>query len=205
MSLTMRSSTPIKFIYFDVGGVIFEWKHSLNALSKELGINLDSDSPVWQKYDNRVCRGENKPQQLWTNLTKHYKKQPKDIKFLEFWVNNFVAINEIHSLICKLSKKYPIGLLTNIFPGTLNLAIKKGYIPNIKYSALIESCEVGYVKPEKEIFEISEKEALVKPSEIFFIDDSKTNIKVAQKRGWQTHLFDPITSIPTVSDWAPLL
>ena len=98
---------------------------------------------------------------------------------------------EIHKLAYELSKKYKIGLLSNIYNGMMPRLIELGIVANnIDYSSIILSYETGLRKPEKEIYEIAAKKAGIKPREILLIDDRKDFIEGAKTVGWQTFWFD---------------
>jgi putative hydrolase of the HAD superfamily len=88
------------------------------------------------------------------------------------------------------AEHYQVGLLSNIMPGFINRMIQEGALPRVAYDQIIDSSEVKSIKPEDKIFEIAEARAGVKPEEILFIDDSRTNLMRAEKRGWKVLWFD---------------
>ncbi|KHN74641.1 Bifunctional epoxide hydrolase 2 [Toxocara canis] len=51
------------------------------------------------------------------------------------------------------------------------------------HDAVIESCRIGYRKPEKEIYLIAASQLNVEPKECIFIDDLEENCKGAQEVG----------------------
>jgi putative hydrolase of the HAD superfamily len=54
------------------------------------------------------------------------------------------------------------------------------------------SNEVGFRKPEKELYEILLQETAIRPQEMLFIDDKLENLVPAEKLGIQTfHLLQP--------------
>jgi putative hydrolase of the HAD superfamily len=50
------------------------------------------------------------------------------------------------------------------------------------------SCEVGFVKPQKEFYELAVKDLVVLPGECIFIDDDENNLLPAEKLGMKTVL-----------------
>ncbi len=76
--------------------------------------------------------------------------------------------------------------LCKVFP----LVLAKNYIPNLNYSSIIQFCDVGWIKPEKEIYVLTTQKARVHPKEILFIDDKEEFLKPAQKLGWNTVRFN---------------
>src|SRR5207253_1703596 len=80
--------------------------------------------------------------------------------------------------------------LTNIMPGLLSSLKRDGKMPRVEYDVVVDSSEVGAIKPDAKIYEIAEERAGCPPEEILFIDDTRTNIMAAAERGWQILLFD---------------
>lgn len=72
----------------------------------------------------------------------------------------------------------------------LNQLIKKKYVPDILYDAIIDSSEVGLRKPERTIYLLAQEKARVNNKEILLIDDRKDFLDEAIKIGWQVYLFD---------------
>ncbi len=180
----------IKFIYFDLGNVVFKFEGGLQALSDKTGLELEECNRIWANLDESICRGLNPPQEIWNQIKQQSGFTGRDINLVEFWVKHFVSNDEVHEEIRKLANNYEIGLLTNIYPGVLDLAFEKRKIPIIKYSTVVLSSDIGFVKPSKEIYQIAEKVAGVKPGEILFIDDLPAYIDGANNQGWQTFLFE---------------
>lgn len=181
----------IKFIYFDVGGVMFKFKNGLEKISINYNVDLKKVEEVFKKYDDEVCRGKIDTNQLWLNYKKELGiKSEDDFNFSDFWVSNFEPIKSIHKLIFEIKQEYNIGLLTNIYKETFNKSIKNGSIPNINYFAVIQSCDLGYVKPEYEIYKIAQDLTGVISEEILFVDDNIKFLVPAKNMGWQTFLYD---------------
>jgi putative hydrolase of the HAD superfamily len=63
-------------------------------------------------------------------------------------------------------------------------------LPNIRYDAIVDSSQVGAIKPEADIYKIAEGEAGVPANEILFVDDSRTNLMAADRQGWRVLWFD---------------
>ncbi|MBN1263465.1 MAG: HAD-IA family hydrolase [Candidatus Pacebacteria bacterium] len=183
-------SNRIKFIYFDLGGVLFRFRGGLERLAKENSRQYEDFEKVFRMYDDKVCRGEMMPQDLWLKYKDELGLETKIDDFAEYWTDNFYPIVESHSLVNQLTRGYQIGLLTNIYSGVFSKIIHKGHIPNIDYSAVIQSCNVGYVKPEKEIYQLAQDKSEVLPNEILFVDDKQNFLSMADEMGWATILFD---------------
>jgi putative hydrolase of the HAD superfamily len=88
------------------------------------------------------------------------------------------------------SERYKVGLLTNIMPGLLSSMRQRTQLPNVNYDAIVDSSEVGAIKPEAKVYEIAQQRAGVPPEEILLIDDSRANLMAAEKLGWHVLWFD---------------
>lgn len=181
----------IKFVYFDVGGVIFRWREIFDDMAIMHNRNVNDLLSVFAKYDTDACRGLIHSNQLWKNMCRDLGiKEDKNFDFFQFAMDRFIPIQETHQFIEEISKKYPVGLLTNIHPGVFDQAKKRKHIPKVDYKVIIQSCLVGMVKPEKVIFHHAKQRAKAEHEEILYIDDFEVNINSAKELGWQTVLFE---------------
>lgn len=184
------TGTNIEFVYFDVGGVIFDFEQGIRNLADLLGTNFKNCKRIFKKYDSIICRGEITPQELWNKHKTETGYEGTDVDFADFWRDQFVPIPQVHKFIRELSRNHAVGLLTNIYPEVFPLMIKKGKIPNIPYATVIQSCEEGLIKPEEGFLRIAEEKSGVKPNEIILIDDVESNILAVVRRNWSGVLFD---------------
>jgi FMN phosphatase YigB (HAD superfamily) len=180
----------IKFVYFDIGGVLYGFRSGLQRLAKLMSIPYEQCEQLWVQFDDDVCRGKLKPQDLWTKMKSAFGYTGADINFIDFWVSHFQPIQETHKLVQQLATNYAVGLFTNIYPGAYELALEKKKLPNIEYASVIKSCDVGLVKPEAAIYQLAEEKAGVRPNEILFIDDNIRYTNAATQRRWNTILFN---------------
>ncbi|HKI46956.1 MAG TPA: HAD family hydrolase [Balneolales bacterium] len=100
-----------------------------------------------------------------------------------------------------IRKKYPTGILTN---GFLELQQKKfkrfGFYEMAK--ELVISEEVGYMKPQPEIFAHATRRTGLKPEQILYVGDSLTSdIRGGSSYGWKTAWYTP-NGIPTQTNEA---
>ena len=114
----------------------------------------------------------------------------EQVDWQNYYFEALDIVEEMQSLLTWASEYYHVGLLSNIMPGFITRMIKEGALPRIAYDQIIDSSVIGSIKPENTIFEIAEAKSGVSPEEILFIDDSRSNIIAAQKRGWKVLWFD---------------
>jgi FMN phosphatase YigB (HAD superfamily) len=75
-------------------------------------------------------------------------------------------------------------------PGLLSAMRRGGHVPDLPYDAIIDSSEIGHIKPEIEIFNTAMERAGVPAEETLLIDDSRPNLMAAEKLGWHVLWFD---------------
>ena len=89
-----------------------------------------------------------------------------------------------------VADRYQVGILTNTMPNLVQPLLDSGKLPKVTYDTIIDSSEVGCIKPEQRIFEIATATAGMSPEEILLVDDDRPNLVAAGKMGWPTLSFD---------------
>jgi len=180
----------IKFIFFDIGGVLVNHLSGVKMIAKKLNINEEKTINFFDTHYNSLDKGL----LSWAAFEKQFYNKFNPLKKLdkslyEEFVLNFEIIKTNHSLIYDLVGKIDIGILSNITNEVFTNILKYKKIPNIEYKHIIKSCELGFIKPEKEIFEYAIKKTGLSPGEVLLIDDNVKNIDAAKKFGWNAILF----------------
>jgi HAD superfamily hydrolase (TIGR01509 family) len=195
-----RSKTGVRFIYFDINGCLIRFFHkAFTKLAAESGASAETIESFFWHYNDSVCRGEISVEELNEKLAEAIKVP--EINWLDYYLEAVEPIQEMHDLVIWAAQHYRVGLLTNIMPGLVVALKKKGLIPNINYDVIIDSSEVGAVKPESKIYEIAQSKSGVKPEEILLVDDTRANLSAAEHMGWHVLWFDdyePENSIPKI-------
>jgi len=196
----------IQFVYFDIGGVMLRWIGILDIIAKRHNRDLEQVRLAFLKFDDQACKGLIKAEELWSKICDELNLPAGTVSdHRELTINTFEPIIETHRFAHKLSKKVRIGLLTNIHHGIFDLCYKQGFVPNLNYSVIIQSCLIGLVKPQKEIYQHAQKQAKVPHENILFIDDYEANVKGAAELGWNTVLFNPDKPIESIKEIKKLL
>lgn len=188
----------IKFIHFDVGGVVirdFSGTNKWEDLKVELGIPKDKDQEFEDIYN--LYQDEINTTREIDSLIPIYKEKfgitlPDNYSLLvDGFVKRFEKNLDIWPVIEISKSKYKIGLLTNMYPNMLTEIKKAELLPNIEFDQVIDSSIEKVQKPYKEIYELAEKRCGFKGNEILFIDNSQKHLDSAKQLGWQTFLYDP--------------
>lgn len=186
----------VKFIYFDVGGVLildFSNTNKWQELKSDLGITPETDpefETVWQKHKDRICLNLDVDRLIPEIQAKTKIKLPKSYSLLNDFVNRFQANPSIWPVLKLARNQYKIGLLTNMYPRMLEAIKKANLLPEIKWDEIIDSSQVMKQKPNPEIFKLATEKSGVKNNEILFIDNSLENTLAAQEVGWQVIHYD---------------
>jgi epoxide hydrolase-like predicted phosphatase len=203
---------------FDIGGVLKNntgpWLLYLtiqNFLEKlpeefnieELDINLSLIENCSKENMADLEKGEIKTRKFWKRIHKHLPEKFKSYISVEemrsFWKtlysnSELVKINkEIQELIIDLKKSgYQLLILSNTIKHHAKCNREERKLFD-NFDGAILSCEVGFRKPEIEIYELVLEKFELKPEECIFIDDKEENLIPAKKLGMNTILFnDPL-------------
>jgi FMN phosphatase YigB (HAD superfamily) len=194
------SKSGVSFVYIDINGCLVRFFHgAFTALAYQTGAPSDVIESVFWHYNDAVCRGEMTMSEFNAELEKQFGFSPID--WMSLYMDAVEPITEMHELVTWIAKNYRIGLLSNIMPDFINVMIERGLIPNVRYNAIADSSVIGAIKPEQAIYEAAEQLAGVSSSEILFVDDSRTNLMAAERRGWKVLWFDdfdPAVSVEKV-------
>jgi len=103
--------------------------------------------------------------------------------FLAIWEDIFVPNTPMHELVEELSASMPLYLLSNI-SDIHRESIHRDYPIFSYFQSGIYSYEVGLLKPDPAIFELTAKSLNVTPGSTLFIDDMADNIAAAEAAGF---------------------
>lgn len=167
---------PVKFIYFDVGGVFLDWRAGHRNVAEKFGVPHETIRAIFEANWQAACRGTLSSADYMAMFAKVLKLSGPLPDVADFWTDYHAAMPESHAFAGELAIRYKVGLFTNAEPGAAKYATKKGLVPDLPWAALVDSSEHGTIKPEAKIYEIAERMAEVDPSEIFFTDDVPSHI-----------------------------
>lgn len=177
------------FIYFDLNGCLVRYyQRAFAQIASATNNSVDVVEMTFLQYNDAVCRGTMSFSDFDEALAR--RLGVTDISWSAYYLAAAEGVAVMHELLTWAASNYRVGLLTNTMPGLLPGLRKLGKIPNLAYDAIIDSSEVGTVKPEASIYALAATEAGVPAHEILLIDDTPGNLVAAQKHGWQALWFD---------------
>lgn len=194
----LKTKSGVGFVYFDVNGCLVQFFHRAFArLADQTGNPADLIETAFWHFNDEVCRGNMSLNDFNTALATRLGIDELD--WQQFYLDAAEPVSAMHELLKWTAEHYRVGLLTNIMPGFLTVMRQRGQIPDIAYDAIVDSSEVGAIKPEPKVYEIAEQLAGVPVAEILLIDDSRTNLTAAEKAGWKVMWFDAYNAEESVS------
>lgn len=183
------SKSGVKFIYFDINGCLVRFfNQAFTQLALDTGVTIDKIEAAFWHYNDAVCRGELHLAEFNQILAQHLGVPQLD--WQDYYVAAVEPIEDMKELLTWAVDNYKVGLLSNIMPGFIGAMQAAGKIPRLPFDAIIDSSEVGSIKPEAKIYEIAQAKAGVQASEILFVDDSRSNLMAAEHKGWRVLWFD---------------
>lgn len=184
-----RSKTGLRFVYFDVNGCLVRFfQQAFTRIAEDTGVSAEIVETAFWHYNDEACRGQMTAAEFSQALARRIGVA--DLDWTKYYMEAAQPMPGMAELLVWVSQNYKVGLLTNIMPGVLESMRQRQMIPDLPYEAVVNSSEVGVVKPEPAIYDIASAQAGVSDDEILLVDDSRANLIAAEKRGWRVLWFD---------------
>jgi FMN phosphatase YigB (HAD superfamily)/DNA-binding Xre family transcriptional regulator len=185
----LRSQSGVRFVYFDINGCLVRFFHrAFTQLAEDTGAPADLIETTFWHYNDAVCRGEISLPEFNKLLAK--KLEVNSVDWQKYYFEAIDPIQEMQEVVAWAEDIYHVGLLSNIMPGFIDRMLKEKLLPQADYTAIIDSSEVGAIKPETAIYEQAQAAADCSAEEILLIDDSRANLMAAERLGWHVLWFD---------------
>lgn len=187
------SKSGVRFIYFDINGCLVRFFHrAFTAIAEDFQLTPDVIESAFWKYNDEVCTGE-------MTVAEFNKRFARDLKidhidWEDYYLKAVEPIEEMHQLVKWAAENYKVGLMSNIGKGFIKQMLSAGLLPDISYDAVIDSSEIGEIKPNPKVYKVAQQRAGVQPEEILLIDDTRGNLTPAQKAGWHVMWFNDYDS-----------
>lgn len=177
-------------IFFDWGGVIANdpGDEFLGQLLRNVGATDAQVEEIFKTYMKRFMRGDISEGEYWSELRSKYGFTIHDSISDEFKKWRGLVANDDVLAVAEEAKAHGlnIAILSNVIEPTYKVIEQAGYYD--MFDEIIASCKVGYVKPEKEIYEIALSRFGISPHEAVFIDDKQYCLDPAEQMGFKTIL-----------------
>ncbi len=138
-----------------------------------------------------------------TNLARSFPKA-KVTQAIELWSESPGELDaDVLALVRACRHTVRVVLVTNATSRLPKDLERLGLLG--EFDHIINSSEVGHVKPQKAIYEVALYTARVAAAEALFVDDSAKNVRAAQELGIAGHVFDGAKGLKHVLTRAELL
>ncbi|MFN8296654.1 MAG: HAD family phosphatase [Chitinophagales bacterium] len=187
----------IQTLIFDLGGVILNLKNETDWFKENLLSNFHPEklhqlqqNNFFHQFEKGKVSEQDFIQQL-KNISLNNEISQELI--IQNWNSVLLEIPQYRvDLLKRLSGKYKLILLSNTnsihlqqirkyVQQTFNENILEGFFDTCYYSH-----EMGFRKPDKELYTFVMQEQQIEPGEVLFLDDKAENLIEPQKLGWQT-------------------
>ena len=193
----------IKNLVFDLGNVLVEFKPKdyieRLGFNKEDVINLHEiifKDKRWNEFDRGTITIDEYTEALKVE-NPQYTEHISSI-FSENWTSNLLIPKlETIAFLKKASEYYNIYVLSNVSKYVLEHLKSLDFWESVNSGTY--SYQIGYCKPEPEIYEAFFKNNNLNPQECLFLDDLKSNIEAAEKAGMKGIVFKD--NLPEVIDY----
>lgn len=213
----------IKHVFFDLDHTLWDYEKNSTAALRELVRNFGLDEfvtedeflKVYQKVNEKLWHKFNNGQVDRDHIKKYRFPQVlrklkifvdhKPEEMTDFFVNNCSNRTEVfpgtHEVLTYLKEKYPLSIITNGFPEA-QYPKMEGSDLNQYFEDIVISHEVGFRKPQIEIFQLAMKRLNASPeSSVMIGDNPKTDIRGAENAGMKAIFFNPTGNRKSVTDW----
>jgi putative hydrolase of the HAD superfamily len=184
----VKNSNQIEVIFFDIGGVLLHI-HPEKMIKKISTITNNPFSIVQDSFPHDAHDAYERGRMTdydWFNSFKTSLPKKSNLtenKFWEAWSMLLGEETDVIDILIQLKKSYRIWLLSNTNPSHIKNEVEKNSVFPQLVDGAIYSFDVGYRKPERDIYKIACNIADVAPESCVFIDDLEDNIRGANNVG----------------------
>ncbi len=182
----ISSASEMDLLVFDLGGVLVEWdgidpliKLSRNSLTREQARKFWLESPWVRRFEIGQCS----PQSFAKGVVGELELTVDASQFLEEFTSwDRGPLPGSWELLAELGKDFELACLTN------NNELHWGRIRDeLGFSRCFKYCfvsfEIGFMKPDREVFEYVLSHVPYPASRVAFFDDNPECVKAAEELG----------------------
>jgi HAD superfamily hydrolase (TIGR01509 family) len=191
VSTKKRSKTGVTFVYFDINDTLVHFHHrAFGELAKVCGQPPDMIETLYWRHHDQAATGQTSIEEFNSTLARELGIDNLDWR--QYYMASVEPMPGVKELVEWAAEHYEIGLLSNNLPGIVDELRQRHIVPDVKYTAVVDSSKVGSLKPSTEIFEKAQQLAGVEAKEILLIDNDRPNLITADRVGWQGIWFDDL-------------
>lgn len=181
----------MKLVVFDLGHVLidFEWMDVCYAFSERCGLPNHEILRAFSTIANLGYeRGEVTTDEFLSELNRLLESDIRMEEFIRLWNTSFRPNPDMFSSLDKLSREHELYLLSNTNECHYSF-IQENFDVEKHFRQRVLSYEVGYAKPDEEIYRVVVEKSELNPGDCLFIDDLEPNVQAARDFGMNALLF----------------
>jgi putative hydrolase of the HAD superfamily len=208
-TIICKKIADIEHVFFDLDRTLWDFEKNSETVIKELVVTYDIEMIYQTTADNFIKRYRKINHKLW-HLYSHKKITKNELRSTRFskTLEKLGAKNEelgallekeyiaqspyqtkllegTNEILDYLKPKYKLHILSNGFKEVQHIKLHESGIKK-HFNNIFISEEMGFHKPDKEIFYAAQTKAKVKPDHCIMIGDDFTNdIEGALNAGWK--------------------
>ncbi len=187
-----------RVLFCDLGNVIlpFDFEPAMKKLAALAGKSVDQVREVFFQpyFQDQYERGEINSQEFLDSVRRSLglgnrgQAPISDADLALIWNDIFTENWPMIQWLESVLGRFPIWGISNT--NALHFSYIKGRYPIVdRLDGWVLSCEVGYRKPDLEIFRVALRRAGVQANEAFFVDDMEVHVQAARSLGIQAAVF----------------
>jgi epoxide hydrolase-like predicted phosphatase len=163
----------IEAVLFDWGGVLIDDPAPglMAYCARELGVSVEDYSQAHDRYSELFQKGRIEEGEFWQRVCGDLKRPLP--RAASLWGQAFRSVYAPRADVFELARRihacgYKTGMVSN------TEAVVHAFARQFRYrafDAIVLSCAVGAMKPEREIYELAAAKLRIAPQQCAFIDD----------------------------------
>jgi len=176
----------VEAVIFDLGNVLlpFDWDIAVDKFCARTGrLRRELDNyMVTMPFPNQLSLGHMTKEEFFRIVAHDFGFDGDYEEFAQIWSDIFTSDEEMINLAALLKGRYRRFALSNTNPIHMDFIFAR--YPFIHtFDGLILSHEVGLMKPDHRIYELTLEQFGLKASDVVFIDDILVNVEAAEAVG----------------------
>jgi len=196
-----HTASGVGFVYFDVNGCLVRgYQRAFTALAAESGILPDVIETLFWRYNDEINRGTMSLDNFNDALS---KRLGQTVDWAEAYFAAVEPVVGMQAMLAEVAEHFKVGLFTNSMPGLVQGLLSRGVLPDLAYDVVVDSSEIGAIKPEAKAYKIAAQRSGCAADEILLIDDTRNCLTGAEEAGWHVLQYDgalPDDSLRRVAD-----
>jgi glucose-1-phosphatase len=190
------SSSPVRLVCFDLGGVLVRIARDWPDACRRAGVQLEIDPSLWERHHELSLRyetGEFDEAGYLRELPACVPGVPAEHvrRIFDAWLLGLYP--GAADLLRDLKRR---GLTTACLSNTNDrhwrtvMREDPQYRPLAELDYCLASHELGVMKPAEQIYRLAERRMGFKGEQVLFFDDKRENVEAARSVGWQSEVVD---------------